>query len=543
MIKDYKSQYAYGDLDGHKRHPKLVLFALFFLALAATAVYASFQILDSQQDAAQTANTLVLAPANAAEPAPVPASETPIKQKRIVSLPLPGLKHTPEERKESIPQPANPTTLETNQPITSAKIAEEAPVADSTEPVDATEQAAAPVSTTKESATNESVNDQATSTEVVDASDEANHNWVEEKVRSGDSLARIFSRLNLSSTLLHNIVNSSKEAKELANIKPGQIFKIRLDSDGSLRELIHQRSKINSLQITAAGDSYKAKTINRNLETRTAEISGVITNSLFQSAQEAGLSDDLIMDLAYIFGWDIDFALEIRNGDRFSVVYEEQYLDGEKYRNGAILAAEFINRGNPHRAIRYEDEEGYANYFSPDGKSMRKAFLRAPVDFRRISSRFTTARWHPVLGKKRPHRGVDYAAKTGTPIKASGDGKIIHLGRKGGYGKTIIIKHANRYTTLYAHMNGYKRGLKKGSRVKQGQVIGYVGSTGMSTGPHLHYEFRVNGVHRNPLTVKLPAALPIEKKYRNDFMKKSKPLLARLDSISSTMVAEAKTDP
>ena len=369
--------------------------------------------------------------------------------------------------------------------------------------------------------------------------EETTANWTEEKVKSGDSLARIFSRLGLSATTLHNIIHSSKEAKDLANIRPGQTIKVRLDSDGSLKELIHQRSKINSLQIVADGDSYKSDTISKELDTQVTELSGTITNSLFQSAQEAGLSDDLIMDLAYIFGWDIDFALEIRAGDTFSVVFEEHYLEGEKFRNGSILAAEFVNRGKTHRAIRYEDDEGYASYFSPDGNSMRKAFLRAPVDFRRISSRFSGERYHPVLGKKRPHRGVDYAAATGTPIKAAGDGRVEFVGRKGGYGKTIILKHANKYTTLYGHLNGYKRGIKTGSRVKQGQTIGYVGKTGLATGPHLHYEFRVNGVHRNPLTVKLPAALPIEKKYRKDFLAKSKPLLAKLDSISNTMVAEA----
>ncbi|MET0094196.1 MAG: peptidoglycan DD-metalloendopeptidase family protein, partial [Sedimenticola sp.] len=263
-------------------------------------------------------------------------------------------------------------------------------------------------------------------------------------------------------------------------------------------------------------------------------------DSLYQSAQRAGLDDSLIMELANIFGWDIDFALEIRSGDTFSLIYEEKYLDGDKYRNGAILAAEFINQGRVVRAVRYEDEHGDGSYFSPDGKSMRKAFLRAPVDFRRISSRFTRERYHPVLGKKRPHRGVDYAASTGTPIKAAGDGKVIYRGRKGGYGRTIIIQHGQKYTTLYAHMSKYRGKVKNGSRVRQGQVIGYVGKSGLATGPHLHYEFRVNGVHRNPLTVKLPAAEPIAKKYRADFKQKSAPLLTRLDLVSQTMLATAE---
>ena len=364
--------------------------------------------------------------------------------------------------------------------------------------------------------------------------------WLEEKVKQGDSLARIFSRLDLSANLLHRIVNSSQEAKNLANIRPGETIRVRLDSQGELLELVHQQSRIRSLQILPADDGFSAKVLDRNLERRIASASGTITSSLYLSAQRAGLSDNLTMELANIFGWDIDFALEIRAGDQFSLIYEEEYLDGEKFRNGAILAAEFINQGKVFRAIRFEDEEGYASYYSPEGESMRKAFLRAPVDFRRISSRFTKARYHPVLGKKRPHRGVDYAAAIGTPIKASGDGRVTFRGRKGGYGRTIMIRHGNQYTTLYAHMSKFRGSVKQGSRVRQGQVIGYVGKSGLATGPHLHYEFRVNGVHRNPLTIKLPAAEPLKKQHRARFAALSTPLLSQLDLISKTMVADAR---
>jgi murein DD-endopeptidase MepM/ murein hydrolase activator NlpD len=365
--------------------------------------------------------------------------------------------------------------------------------------------------------------------------------WLEEKVGKGDSLARIFTRLGLSPTLLHNITHSGEEAKKLAQIIPGELLRVQLDEAGNFQQLIHVRSPINSLRITPEGDSFKAEILTKELEKRINHLSGTITNSLYESAQEAGLSDDLIMDLAFIFGWDIDFALEIRSGDQFTLIFEEEYLEGEKYRNGSILAAEFINRGKRHRAIRYVDDTGKSDYFSPDGKNMRKAFLRAPVDFRRISSRFSKSRWHPVLGKKRPHRGVDYAAAIGTPIKASGDGKVVHVGWKGGYGKTIIIQHSSRYTTLYGHLNGYRRGMKRGKRVRQGDTIGYVGKTGLATGPHLHYEFRVNGVHRNPLTVKLPEATPIAKKYREDFIRKSAPLLSQLALLSDSLLALAET--
>ncbi|MES9993231.1 MAG: peptidoglycan DD-metalloendopeptidase family protein [Candidatus Thiodiazotropha sp.] len=360
------------------------------------------------------------------------------------------------------------------------------------------------------------------------------------EIRNGDSLASIFKKHGLSANLLHRIVHSSDTAKQLTDIRPGEILYLDMDEEQNFFGLRLQHSKIESLEITAVDDGFKATELSREVEVRTNHVSGTIENSFYIAAKEAGLSEQLIMKMAGIFGWDIDFALEIRSGDRFSVIFEEDYLDGEKLRDGAILAAEFVNRGNSYRALLYTDDSGRSDYYSPDGRSMRKAFLRAPVDFRRISSRFTRERYHPVLGKKRPHRGVDYAAKTGTPIKAAGDGKIIHRGKKGGYGRTVIIKHGQTYTTLYAHLSRYNKKAKQGSKVKQGQIIGYVGRSGLATGPHLHYEFRVNGVYRNPLTVKLPAAKPIAKKYRDDFELKIQPLLSKLDLINRTLVADAE---
>jgi murein DD-endopeptidase MepM/ murein hydrolase activator NlpD len=363
---------------------------------------------------------------------------------------------------------------------------------------------------------------------------------LQHKIRSGDSLSTIFKKHGLSANLLHRIVHSSDTAKQLTDIRPGETLFLELDSDDKLHRLTLEHNKIRSLEITAGNDGFSAIELNREVEPRSTFTSGTIESSLYEAAKEAGLSENLIMQLANIFGWDIDFALEIRAGDRFTVIYQEDYLDGEKLRDGPILAAEFVNRGRSYRALRYEDETGRIDYYTPEGRSMRKAFLRAPVDFRRISSRFTQERWHPVLGVKRPHRGVDYAAKTGTPIKAAGDGKVIHRGTKGGYGRTVIIKHGQRYTTLYGHLSRYNKKVKQGSKVKQGQIIGYVGKSGLATGPHLHYEFRVNGVHRNPLTVKLPAAEPIAKRYLPDFKFQTQPLLTRLETISQTMVANAQ---
>ncbi|MCU7843803.1 MAG: peptidoglycan DD-metalloendopeptidase family protein [Candidatus Thiodiazotropha sp. (ex Monitilora ramsayi)] len=360
------------------------------------------------------------------------------------------------------------------------------------------------------------------------------------EIKSGDSLSTIFKKHGLSANLLHRIVHSSDQAKQLTEIRPGETLHLELSEDDQLLSLRLEHDKIHSLHIKPHAETFSSSELTREVEIRTSHTSGTIENSLYLTAQEVGLSENLIMELANIFGWDIDFALEIRAGDRFTVIYQEDYLDGEKLRDGPILAAEFINQGRTYRALRYEDETGNADYFTPKGRSMRKAFLRAPVDFRRISSRFTQERWHPVLGKKRPHRGVDYAAKTGTPIKAAGDGKIIHRGTKGGYGRTVIIQHGQRYTTLYAHLSRYNKKAKKGSKVKQGQTIGYVGKSGLATGPHLHYEFRVNGAYRNPLTIKLPAAKPIAKKYLEDFQVKSAPLLSRLETISRTLVADAQ---
>lgn len=355
-------------------------------------------------------------------------------------------------------------------------------------------------------------------------------------VKSGDSLARIFNRIGLSPQQVNHITKLGKKTKTLTKLIPGQKLDITISSSNELQKLTYHIDKTHKLFISKQDDKFITYNESREFEARTTYAKGIIKTSLFDAAHDAGLSDNLTMDLAYIFGWDIDFALDIRENDSFVVMYEELFLDGEKVQNGNILAAEFINQGKSFKAVRYTDTNDRSNYYSDKGKSMRKAFLRSPVDFSRISSRFGK-RNHPILKKRRAHKGVDYAAARGTPIKASGDGKIIWRGRKGGYGKTVIIKHANRYSTLYGHMNSYNRKARSGSRVKQGQIIGYVGSTGRATGPHLHYEFRVNGTHRNPLTIKLPNAASIPKKHREDFKNKSRPLVAQLNLIKNTSLA------
>lgn len=367
--------------------------------------------------------------------------------------------------------------------------------------------------------------------------DEANNlspkKWREFTVKSGDSLARLFKRAEIKPTQLDELMKSGDAVKRLTRIFPKDIIRVLTDDNGVLQALRYDIDHKSYLMVERKEDVLVAETYNHRIETRQTHASGVIDSSLFLAAQDAGISENIIMELANVFGWDIDFALDIRKGDSFTVLYEELYRNGEKISDGNILAAEFTNNGKTYQAVRFTNPKtSKSEYFTPDGKSMRKAFLRTPVNFARISSRFTTSRYHPVLHKVRSHKGVDYAAKKGTPIYAAGDGKVIFKGKKGGYGKVMILQHGSKYTTLYAHLNSYNRKLKVGSKVSQGQTIAYVGKTGLATGPHLHYEFRVNGVHRNPLTVKLPESTPVPKQYMADFELATTPVLAQLDLVS-----------
>ncbi len=360
--------------------------------------------------------------------------------------------------------------------------------------------------------------------------------WTSYKIKPGQSLALIFKKVNLNPRELHKIITLGKSTKSLNSIKPGQEIKFRISDNGSLQELVYIQDSLNSLHVMKFNDGYQAVPIVKSIEKRITYAKVTIQNSLFEAGLSAGLSNAIIMDLAGIFGWDIDFALDIRSGDHFSIVYEEHFLEGEKIRDGAILAAEFVNQKRSYKAIRFTDKHKRTDYYTPQGLSMRKAFLRTPVDFRRISSRFGK-RKHPILNYMRLHKGVDYVARRGTPVRASGNGKVVHKKRKGGYGRAIIIKHGGKYSTLYAHLNGYKKGLRVGQKVKQGQTIGYVGSSGRSTGPHLHYEFRVNGVHRNPLTVKLPNAKPINKEFKAEYLVYATKMIAQLDNYNHVKVA------
>ncbi len=361
--------------------------------------------------------------------------------------------------------------------------------------------------------------------------------WHEVTVKPGDSLARIFSKLEIPPRQLHDIVHSGADAKKLTQIYPGQKLRMRTTPEDGLLELVHEIDALNQLRVVRNESAYQVKRIEREPERRAVRAAGSIADNLFLAAQKAKLPGKITMELANIFGWDIDFALDIRRGDQFALLYEELYLDGERIGTGNILAAEFVNRDSVHQAVRYTDERGHTDYYDPKGRSMRKDFLRTPVDFSRISSRFSTGRKHPILNRIRAHKGVDYAAPRGTPVKATGNGKIVLRGKKGGYGNTIVIQHGSQYSTLYAHLSRYASDLKHGSRVRQGQIIGYVGSSGLATGPHLHYEFHVNGTHRNPLTVKLPDAAPLPKQFREDFKLESEILLSQLEQAKTQALA------
>jgi murein DD-endopeptidase MepM/ murein hydrolase activator NlpD len=357
-------------------------------------------------------------------------------------------------------------------------------------------------------------------------------NWQSVKVRSGDSLAKIFKRNGLNATTTHKVITAKgQESKLLKKLNVGDMLRIGKDNSGTLASLEYPISKAETLFVNLQGQQYHSHKESKSIEVREAFSQGIIKSNFWNAASSAGLNDGQIISLANVFGWDIDFALDIREGDSFNVIFEKKYIEGDFIGTGKILAAEFVNQGDTFQAIRFTDDE----YYSPDGKSMRKAFLRAPVSFRYISSNFNPKRFHPIQKRVRPHNGTDYRAKKGTPVVAAGNGKVTHATYNKYNGNYVFIQHGNGIVTKYLHFS--KRAVKKGQRVKQGQVIGYVGSTGMSQAPHLHYEFLLNGVHRNPRTVKLPDAKPISSKYRKAFKAVAAQRLTELSGSRQALVS------
>ncbi|MEH6551790.1 MAG: peptidoglycan DD-metalloendopeptidase family protein [Pseudomonadales bacterium] len=357
--------------------------------------------------------------------------------------------------------------------------------------------------------------------------------WMEISVKSGDTLSTLFGKAGLNDGVMYQVLSNNKEAKQLTRLYPGQTlaFNIR---DGQLEGLKVKKSPLETLLISKGHTGYRSDIELRAPEVRLDYRSATLNKSLFLDGQRAGLSQKVIMDMANVFGGVIDFVYDPRKGDTFEVLFEEHFLDGERFDAGDILAASYTNRGTTYTAYRYTDENGKSGYYSEDGVSMRKAFLRAPLDFTRVSSNFNPNRIHPVFKTKRPHRGVDYAASRGTPVYAAGDGKVIKAGYSKANGNYVFIQHGEAYVTKYLHL--HKRFSKKGQRVPQGKVIGTVGSTGYATGPHLHYEFLVNGVHRNPRTIlnKLPKAKSIDKQEMARFQQQLKPTQNQLAAYQVT---------
>ncbi len=356
--------------------------------------------------------------------------------------------------------------------------------------------------------------------------------WAEVTVRRADTLSDILRREGYDGNEISLVMQSNPEARVFRQLRPGQKLRLRTETGKPWQELVYETDPGEVYHLVRHENRFELTKELRTFETRFHYVTGSIETSLFEDGQDAGLSDSLIMKLAEIFGWDIDFALDLRRGDSFAVIHEEKYWQGQKVTDGPILAAEFINQGRVYRAIAYRDVNGYTSYYTPDGMSVRRPFLRTPVEFSRITSRFSTGRFHPILKKWRAHKGVDYGAPTGTPVHATASGRILALGWGGGYGKRIVIRHNTTYSTVYAHLSRFNNGLHIGSFVEQGQTIGYVGATGLASGPHLHYEFQVNGEHRNPLTFRFPGSTPIAREHRDEFANLAKNWSERLDIIS-----------
>ena len=361
--------------------------------------------------------------------------------------------------------------------------------------------------------------------------------WHEHKIRSGEHLSKLFKEAGFDRSVMFKFVGGSGEASDLQNIFPGETIRFGKTSAGELHTVEIERSGLESLVVSRSDNGISGSTVIYEPEVRQRYAGGSIESSLFSAGRESGLSTKTIMDLAGIFAWDIDFAKSIRKGDSFHIVYEELYRDGKKVGTGDILSASFVNSGEEYQAVLYTSEDGSSDYYTPDGDSLRKAFLRSPVDFARISSHFNLKRKHPILHTIRAHKGTDYAASRGTPIKASGDGKVVKASKYGGYGNTVIIKHGGNITTLYAHMKSFAQGIYSGKRVKQGDVIGYVGSSGLATGPHLHYEFRINGEPKDPVNVKFANAKPVPKDQLRRFKTQTQPLMLALETRSNGKVS------
>jgi len=362
--------------------------------------------------------------------------------------------------------------------------------------------------------------------------------WRNERVQRGDTVAELLRRLNVEDQSASEFLRKNKSAEGLRQLPVGKEIQAETDANGALLTMRYMGSDGNQVIIEKNDNSFKARTLAALVEKRIQIRTGEIKSNLFAATDEVGLPDPAANQLSEIFGGDIDFHRDLRKGDKFTVIYEMNYINGEPARTGRILSAEFINHGHAFRAAYFQTTEFTGDYYSPEGKSMRKAFLRSPLEFSRISSGFSKSRFHPLLNKWRAHKGVDYAAPTGAKVKVTSDGVVSFVGKQGGYGNVVMVSHQGRFTTVYGHLSRFSSGIKKGQKLGQGQLIGYVGMTGLASGPHLHYEFKQNGVQRDPLKVALPDGKPISEAQKTSFADSTRDLFAQLDTLRNTHVAK-----
>jgi murein DD-endopeptidase MepM/ murein hydrolase activator NlpD len=359
----------------------------------------------------------------------------------------------------------------------------------------------------------------------------------EDRIERGDTVAGVLAKLSVDDPGAVNFLRSAKEARPFARLRAGRTMRAETSYDRELRSLTYLTRSGIVVQLERQGGDFKVSEKPADLDVRSQMASGEIRSSLFAATDAAGLPDAIAIQIAEIFSSHIDFHRDLRRGDRFAVVYEGLYHGSELVRTGRVLAAEFINRGKSRQAVWFDSADGGGGYYTPDGNSLRKAFLRSPLEFSRISSGFSRARFHPILRTWTAHRGIDYAAPTGTRVRTTGDGVVTFAGRKGGYGNLVIVQHARKYSTYYAHMSGFARGVRKGVQVAQGDFIGYVGQTGLATGPHLHYEFHIDGVQRDPLKVVMPEAVPLSRKLRATFDAHAAPLAHQVALLRTANIA------
>ena len=361
--------------------------------------------------------------------------------------------------------------------------------------------------------------------------------WREERIGRGDTLPGLLARLGVDGEEARRVLDAARESKALGRMIAGRSVLARVTSGGQLLLLRYLVADEKLVTITRAGGAFQAREQPVVLESRQIMRSGEIQGSLFGATDAADVPDRIASEMAEALSGDINFHKDLRRGDHFSVVYDAFYLDGQLVKTGRLLAAEFVNQGKAYQALYFKDAQGHEGYFTPEGQSLRRAFLKSPMPFSRISSGFSGARFHPILNLWRAHKGVDYAAPTGAPVRSIADARVEYVGRQGGYGNLLVLKHQGAYSTAYGHLSRYGKGIKRGARVSQGQVVAYVGATGLATGPHLHFEFRVNKVQVDPQKLKLPTSYALDPRAKGQFATKAQPLVASLRLLRNSKLA------